>query len=138
MVSVLSKGGCPGGSHVRDSRIIGLRKITTLALVEVPAALQTKALSLRTTPSGEIVFAIGFPMGLGKSITQGLISSNYGDCAPVRRADSSGDSGGPVLDVHVEVVGIATQSKLRGSGFPHLRGCAFAYAFFRRSGVMAV
>ena len=48
-----------------------------LALIDVPKELQSAPLKTRKNDVriGERVFAIGFPLGLNKSITQGLVSS---------------------------------------------------------------
>jgi Trypsin-like peptidase domain len=87
-----------------------LAKNEDLAVLEIPAELQVKALPLRRTPvqPGEIGYTIGFPIGLGKSITQGVVSTNYGAALQFDVPISSGSSGGPVLDGHAEVVGIPT------------------------------
>jgi len=87
-----------------------LAKDLDLAILDIPSELQLKALPLRTIPVqvGEIVYTIGFPMGLAKSITQGVISSNYGAALQFDAPISSGSSGGPVLDSHGKVVGVAT------------------------------
>jgi S1-C subfamily serine protease len=85
-----------------------LARNVDLAVLEIPAELQAKALPLRRTPvqPGEIAYAIGFPMGLAKSITQGLVTATYVDALQFDAPISSGNSGGPVLDVHAEVIGV--------------------------------
>jgi hypothetical protein len=85
-----------------------LAKNVDLAMLEIPTELQLKALPLRRTPvqTGEIVYAIGFPMGLAKSITQGLVTATYVDALQFDAPISSGNSGGPMLDVHAEVIGV--------------------------------
>ena len=85
-----------------------LAKDVDLAVLEIPPGLQVKALPVRRTPaqSGEIVYAIGFPMGLAKSITQGLVTATYVDALQFDAPISSGNSGGPVLDGHAEVIGV--------------------------------
>ena len=48
-----------------------------LALIDLPTELAITPLKTRKdgVKIGERVFAVGFPLGLGKSITQGLVSS---------------------------------------------------------------
>lgn len=77
------------------------------------------------TPSsihnGDVVYAIGSPLGLQNSITDGLVSNKdrvfSGDSksyiqtsAPI----SSGNSGGPLLNEYGEVIGINTASRTDG------------------------
>jgi S1-C subfamily serine protease len=85
-----------------------LARNVDLAVLEIPAELQAKTLLVRKTPAqpGEIVYTIGFPMGLAKSITQGLVTATYVDALQFDAPISSGNSGGPVLDVHAEVIGV--------------------------------
>jgi MFS family permease len=85
-----------------------LARDVDLAALEIPPELQLKALPLRRTPiqAGETLYAIGFPMGLAKSITQGLVTATYADALQFDAPISSGNSGGPVLDVHAEVIGV--------------------------------
>jgi Trypsin-like peptidase domain len=87
-----------------------LAKNADLAVLEIPSELQSKPLPLRRTLAkpGETVYAIGFPMGLAKSITQGLVTATYADALQFDAPISSGNSGGPLLDVHGEVIGVVT------------------------------
>jgi hypothetical protein len=55
-------------------------------------------------------------MGLGKSIAQGVVSTSYGAALQFDAPISSGSSGGPVLDGHGRVVGIATMSSKASRG----------------------
>jgi len=89
-----------------------------LALLEVPASLQIKTLSLRKTPvqPGETVYTIGFPIGLGRSITQGIVDAIYSDAIQFSAPISSGNSGGPLLDVHGEVIGVVIGSVPQQNG----------------------
>jgi S1-C subfamily serine protease len=47
-------------------------------------------------------------MGLSESIAQGIVSAIYSDYVQFDAPISSGNSGGPLLDVHGNVVGIVT------------------------------
>jgi hypothetical protein len=67
-------------------------------------------MKLRSRPEilGETVYVIGFPLGLQKAVTQGIVSSVYSDAIQFDAPISSGNSGGPLLDAQGEVLGIVT------------------------------
>src|SRR5262249_33883540 len=64
--------------------------------------------------TGNIVFAIGNPYGLDRSVTSGIISaknrraSQYQDFLQTDAAINPGNSGGPLVNVDGEVIGINT------------------------------
>ena len=73
---------------------------------------------------GDIVFAIGNPLGLERSVTQGIVSSTTRTLGHLRfiQTDASinpGNSGGPLFNTRGEVVGIAC------AGFMFFDGLAF-------------
>jgi hypothetical protein len=88
-----------------------------LAILDIPSGLRIKTLRLRRTPvePGETVYALGFPLGLDRSITQGIVSTVYSDYLQFNAAVSSGNSGGPLLDVHGDVIGIVTMASHQGN-----------------------
>jgi hypothetical protein len=61
---------------------------------------------------GETVYAIGSPVGLEKTVTQGIVSAlgrrfvQIGDVIQIDAAVNSGNSGGPVVDMSGRLVGI--------------------------------
>ena len=68
---------------------------------------------------GEMVIVIGNPLGMEKTITTGVVSAlrNYEGIGKVIQTDAAanpGNSGGPVLNMEGEVIGIVN-FKLRGS-----------------------
>lgn len=103
-------------------------------LVWTPAPLASEALP----PVGSEVSAIGHPVGLGWTITRGILSGyrRAGEIGPVDllqtdAAISPGNSGGPLLDDAGRVVGIVT-SKMAGAGAENLafaRPVAALHAF---------
>lgn len=73
---------------------------------------------------GDLVFAIGNPLGLERSVTQGIVSSTSRTMGHLRliQTDASinpGNSGGPLFNARGEVVGIAC------AGFSSFDGLAF-------------
>jgi len=61
---------------------------------------------------GESVFAIGSPIGLEQTVTQGIVSAlgrrflQIGDVIQIDAAVNQGNSGGPVVDMSGRLVGI--------------------------------
>lgn len=101
-----------------EARAIGRDDATDLALLRVDAPGVT-GLDLRTDrPArvGEWVLAVGNPLGLGHSVTAGIVSgrgrtasiATYEDFIQTDAAINPGNSGGPLVDLDGNVVGINT------------------------------
>src|ERR1700682_258453 len=82
--------------------------------IEAPAG-QVRSLSLdRTSPQeGESIVVIGNPFGLEGSVTNGIVSAvrdipTFGRIIQITAPISSGSSGSPVVNMHGQVIGIAT------------------------------
>lgn len=79
--------------------------------------------------AGEWVLAIGSPFGLENTVTAGIISAkarDTGDYLPLIQTDvavNPGNSGGPLINMRGEVVGINSQIYSRSGGF---MGISFA------------
>ncbi len=97
-----------------------------LALVQVdPPSREWTPMQVQPTALphvGSDVYVIGHPVGLGWTITRGIVSAvrKAGEIAPIEMiqtdaAISPGNSGGPLLDRHGHLVGVVV-SKLAGSG----------------------
>jgi tetratricopeptide (TPR) repeat protein len=84
-----------------------------LALLTLDADLSSKPLLLSSAAvsPGEQIFAIGNPEGLEKTISQGIVSGlrkrDNRDLIQITSPISHGSSGGPILNVKGEVIGIA-------------------------------
>lgn len=113
------------GGVKKDARIVGRDAVTDLAVLEVDAVgIETvvefgQSERLRV---GEMVIAIGNPLGFGDSLTQGIISStnriipvsinqdgNYDWEQEVIQTDAAinqGNSGGALVDLNGKLVGI--------------------------------
>ena len=81
-----------------------------LAVVECPDSLKAPPLRLATRPlnPGAEVIALGFPLGLSKVITRGVVSAIEDKYVLFDAPVSSGNSGGPVVNQFGEVIGVAT------------------------------
>ncbi len=81
-----------------------------LALLDCPAELTAPPLQLtQTIPNpGSEVMAFGFPLGLGKVITRGIVSAVEEDYVLFDAPISSGNSGGPLVNAEGKVIGVAT------------------------------
>jgi tetratricopeptide (TPR) repeat protein len=82
--------------------------------IEAPAG-QVRSLSLdRTSPQeGESVVVIGNPFGLEGSVTNGIVSAvrdipTFGRIIQITAPISPGSSGSPVVNMHGQVIGVAT------------------------------
>jgi serine protease Do len=133
----VARGGGPirvrlSGSRVERSELVGADERTDVAVLRVEAReLQVLALSERRLAVGEVVLAIGNPLGFDRSVTLGLVSALHrnlptpegGMLEGLVQTDVSinpGNSGGPLLDARGAVVGITTAM------LPWARGIGFA------------
>jgi serine protease Do len=69
--------------------------------------------------AGERIIIIGNPLGLERTVTDGIISSvreilGFGKIIQITAPISSGSSGSPVVNMHGEVIGIATFQIVEG------------------------
>jgi len=113
------------------AKIIGLDKRTDVAVVKIEGSnLPRLAIGdpnkLRV---GEWVIAIGSPFGLENTVTAGIISAkarDTGEYLPLIQTDvavNPGNSGGPLINMRGEVVGINSQIYSRSGGY---MGISFA------------
>jgi serine protease Do len=113
------------------ARIVGADKRTDVAVVKIeatglPAVRIGDVGRLRV---GEWVMAIGSPFGLENTVTAGIVSAKQrdtGDYLPFIQTDvavNPGNSGGPLINMRGEVVGINSQIYSRSGGF---MGISFA------------
>ena len=91
---------------------------------------------------GSDVFVVGHPVGLGWTVTRGIVSARrFSAGMPMIQTDapiSPGNSGGPMLDAHGHLIGIVT-SKALGGGVENVafaRPASSLLAFLEREGVI--
>jgi serine protease DegQ len=120
------------------AEIVGQDPDTDLALLRITSGRENErypALEIapeRNPRVGEMVLAIGCPMGLGHSVTSGIVCGlgrsdldlvNYEDFIQTDAVINPGNSGGPLLDMSGRVVGINAALGLESQGDD---GIAFA------------
>jgi serine protease Do len=113
------------------AKIVGVDKRTDVAVVKVEGSNLPRLMigdpnKLRV---GEWVIAIGSPFGLDNTVTAGIISAkarDTGDYLPLIQTDvavNPGNSGGPLINMRGEVVGVNSQIYSRSGGY---MGISFA------------
>lgn len=113
------------------AKIIGVDKRTDVALVKIDSAnLPTLTLGNSSkTRVGEWVIAIGSPFNLDNTVTAGIVSAkarDTGEYLPLIQTDvavNPGNSGGPLINMNGEVIGINSQIYSRSGGY---MGISFA------------
>jgi serine protease DegQ len=107
------------------ARVVGADPESDLALLRIDArGLQPIALAdLNDVAVGDIVLAIGNPLGIGQTVTQGIVSAIVRKgAAPVENfvqtdaAINPGNSGGALVDTAGRLVGINTVILSHGGG----------------------
>ncbi|HET6413061.1 MAG TPA: trypsin-like peptidase domain-containing protein [Anaeromyxobacter sp.] len=132
----VAQGGGPlkvriSGSRVASAELVGADERTDLAVLRLSLRdLPVLSLSERQLKVGEVVVAIGNPLGFERSVTVGVVSALYrnlpGENTVLEgliQTDASinpGNSGGPLLDARGLVVGLSTAI------IPWARGIGFA------------
>ena len=125
--------------RIFDAVLLGADKATDLAVLKIEAESvpglglsQIEVVDSDSLRTGDLAFAVGYPLGLDQTLTMGVISglgrSGMGDriedYIQTDAAVNSGNSGGPLLDSRGRLSGINT-SILSGGGGGN-DGIAFA------------
>jgi serine protease Do len=107
------------------AKIVGVDKRTDVAVVKIEA-VKLPAVTIGDVGRlkvGEWVMAIGTPFGLDNTVTAGIVSAKARDTGEEIRfiqtdvAVNPGNSGGPLINMRGEVVGINSQILSRSGGF---------------------
>lgn len=113
------------------AKIVGLDSRTDVAVLKVEGSNLPKVTIGNSAKArvGEWVIAIGSPFDLDNTVTAGIISAKAretGDFLPLLQTDvavNPGNSGGPLINMRGEVVGINSQIYSRSGGY---MGISFA------------
>ena len=104
-----------------DAKVVGTDPASDLAVLKVEAqGLRTMAIGDSNKVSvGDVVLAIGNPLGVGQTVTMGIISAkgratgvgdgSYEDFLQTDAAINQGNSGGALISLNGELVGINSQ-----------------------------
>jgi len=105
-----------------DAKVVGTDPASDLAVLKVEAqGLRTLAIGDSNRVSvGDVVLAIGNPLGVGQTVTMGIISakgratgvgdaSSYEDFLQTDAPINQGNSGGALINLNGELVGINSQ-----------------------------
>ncbi len=113
-----------------EAKVVGTDPKTDVAILKIeednlPVAVLANSEQIRV---GDIVFALGNPLGVGQTVTMGIISATgrqgirilgaegYEDFIQTDAAINQGNSGGPLVDAAGRVVGINTAILSRTGG----------------------
>jgi serine protease Do len=120
------KGGELDRKTYKQVRIIALNKFADLALVKVEDkdAPRFKSVPLGSADAlsvGERVFAIGSPLGLERTVTEGILSTKTRELGGVLYLQTTaqinpGNSGGPLFNLSGEVIGVTNMKVTAGEG----------------------
>ena len=126
-----------------DAEIIGTDPESDIAVIKIegdnlPAIKVGKSDDLRL---GQTVIAIGYPFGVGQTVTKGIISAlgrslklvDYEDFIQTDAAINPGNSGGALINTSGELVGINTTIVIRSGGS---QGIGFAIPLDLATSVM--
>lgn len=107
------------------AKVIGTDERTDVALLKIDAKGMVPLVvgDPKALKKGQWVLAIGSPFGLDSTVTSGIVSAigrDTGDYLPFIQTDvavNPGNSGGPLINLNGEVVGINSQIISRSGGF---------------------
>jgi serine protease Do len=110
----------------KQVRIVALNKFADLALLKVEdkEAPRFKYVALGSADAlsvGERVFAIGSPLGLERTVTEGILSTKTREVGGLLYLQTTtqinpGNSGGPLFNLSGEVVGVTNMKVSAGEG----------------------
>ncbi|HVL58945.1 MAG TPA: trypsin-like peptidase domain-containing protein [Burkholderiaceae bacterium] len=113
---------------VTEAKLVGVDPETDLALLRVADA-ELRPIEMGSTKQiavGDIVLAVGNPLGVGQTVTQGIVSATgrrrlginpIENFVQTDAAINPGNSGGALIDTQGRLIGINTVILSRGGGF---------------------
>lgn len=116
-----------GSETVFEAKLVGQDPETDLALLKIEAGRSLPVLEFADSGKarvGEWVVAVGYPLGVGLTVTAGIISGKgrvigagpFDDFIQTDASINFGNSGGPLIDMDGRVVGINTAIVPSGQG----------------------
>lgn len=134
------------GRRFSDVQLVGFDTVTDLALLKIEGNnLPAIPIDNRFKPRvGDVVLAIGNPLNLGQTITQGIISatgkqrltdSSHSSLLQMDAAINVGNSGGALVNSHGDLVGI-TSAQFKTRKNLDIQGIFFAVPYSLAKDVM--
>ena len=121
-ISAILYQNVPGGltrRRVEDVEIMAINPFFDLALIRLPLPADLKPNHVvlgneEDVNTGDAVFAVGNPLGLERSVTQGIVSSRSRNLQgqlylQTDSAINPGNSGGPLFNQRGEVIGVTSR-----------------------------
>ena len=140
-------GGDFARRRIDDVKILALNPFFDLALLLVPpqADLKFKRVFLARKDElreGDPVFAIGNPLGLERSVSQGIVSTrnrSFGGVVYIQTTAqiNPGNSGGPLFNMRGEVVGVTNMKLILGEGLGFAIPTAYLKHFLQNQDAFA-
>jgi serine protease Do len=133
---------------IEDVKLIALNPFFDLALLQIPEQkdfkFTTVFLADESAPlrEGDDVFAIGNPLGLERSVSQGIVSTRNRDFEGIVYIQTTtqinpGNSGGPLFDNRGQVVGVTNMKLLGGEGLNFAIPIAYVKHFLKNRDAFA-
>jgi len=119
---------------VRATGYVAINENADLILLQVNGAPRTPLkMANGKVATGQVIYAIGAPMGMSGTISNGIVSSVRGNnILQITAAVSPGSSGGPVLNRVGEVVGVSTLTLIEGQNMNFAVGYQYVQALMQR------
>jgi serine protease Do len=121
-----SKSGQLERKTYKDVRIVAMNKFKDLALLKIddedaPKFTHVLLGDADTLAVGDRVFAVGSPLGLERTVTEGIVSTTtrqmQGELYLQTTAQiNQGNSGGPLFNLRGEVIGVTNMKVISGEG----------------------
>lgn len=132
---------------LRDVRILALNPYFDLALLEIPPqeGLKFRPVFIAEDDAqreGDAVFAIGSPLGLERSVSEGIVSTKNRNMDGIVYIQTTaqinpGNSGGPLFNARGQVVGVINMKLTFGEGLGFAIPVAYLKHFLRNRDAFA-
>lgn len=133
--------------RIKDVKIVALNPFFDLALLQIPRQEDFPFTVTYLSPDedikeGEEVFAIGNPLGLERSVSQGIVSTrnrNFDGVVYIQTTAeiNPGNSGGPLFNIRGEVTGVTNMKLIGAEGLGFAIPVAYVKHFLRNRDAFA-
>lgn len=133
--------------RIADVKILAMNPYFDLALLQIPQVEGFKFTTVALAPDtnqkeGDTVFAIGNPLGLDRSVSQGIISTrarNFDGITYIQTTAeiNPGNSGGPLFNSRGEVIGVTNMKLVGGEGLGFAIPISYVKHFLRNRDAFA-